>query len=116
MKKIIHPDQIVVCDCHSSEHHLQLHYFIDNDNPFPREVYIQPFLNTYYNFWKRVKAGIKYIFGYKCMYGQWDSMCITRENYQAFKDMIDFLDEKLDIIDTFAIRDEEIKKYNDSKK
>jgi hypothetical protein len=115
-KKIIHPDQIVVCDCHSNEHHIQLHYWKNNDNCFSREVYISPFLNTHRNFFKRVRVAIGYIFGYKCAYGQWDGMVVTKENYHAFKDMIDFLDEKIDIVDTFAIRDEEIRKYNERNK
>lgn len=114
--KTIHPDQIIVCDCHSPEHHIQLHYWKNDDTVISREVYLSIYLNSHNSFWKRIKIAIKYIFGYRSIYGDWDSISVTKENYHAFKDMIDFLDDKIDIVDTFAIRDEEMKKYKEKNK
>jgi hypothetical protein len=33
-----------------------------------------------HGFWKRLKAGLKYIFGYKCRFGQWDEFIFKAED------------------------------------
>lgn len=58
--------QIFVCDCSSREHQIVFEYDFD-DNLIYAHIHL-----TQYGFWKRLKMGIKYIFGYKCRYGHWD--------------------------------------------
>jgi hypothetical protein len=65
---------ILICDCSSHEHQIIIEH--DNDDNL---IYCYIHL-TNRNFWGRLKAGIKYIFGYKSKYGQWDEFIFKPEH------------------------------------
>jgi hypothetical protein len=90
MKEII-PPTFLICDCGLSEHQIIIYKDKDFANGY-REVILNPHLVTYKNFFKRCIVAIKYVFGYKSKYGAWDSMIITKRNYQPLKDAITFLE------------------------
>ncbi len=77
--------EIIICECNSAEH--QLIFLTDED-----DFYCQVHLSTYHNFFKRCWIAIKYIFGYKCRYGNWDSIIISREDICKLQK---FLDKKI---------------------
>lgn len=72
---------IIICDCHSEEHQLIFRY--DNDN----EIYVSVFLKEF-SFFNRLVEGIKYIFGYKCVYGHFEETLITKNNVDKLKSII----------------------------
>lgn len=63
--------QYYECECHSEEHTISFVYD-EEDN----EIYLATFLNQYRNFFGKLLVAFKYIFGYKCKYGHWDTTII----------------------------------------
>lgn len=78
---------IIICKCCSAEHQL----IIMQDSQL-QEVSIEVHLVTERNFFKRLVAGLKYVFGYKCKYGEFDSIILDKNNYQPLKKVVEFLD------------------------
>ncbi len=74
------------CTCSSEEHTLR--FVIDNEDG---EMYTSVFLNQYRSWWKTVWVGIKYIFGYKCIYGHWDCTIFSTEDVVRLRDLCDDL-------------------------
>jgi hypothetical protein len=74
-------DKIYVeCSCGSPEHLLQF----DRDEDF---VYIYILLNNE-NFFKRIWLGLKYIFGYKCRYGNFDEILLSKESVKSLAEYL----------------------------
>lgn len=80
-------EDIIICECSSIDHQITFRTieYIEEDlkrlSILPEElneVYINIHLNKK-PFWKRVKYAIKYIFGYKCNYGAFDEIIITKD-------------------------------------
>jgi hypothetical protein len=44
-----------------------------------------------YGFWRRFVSGMKYIFGYKCRYGQWDEFIFKPEHSKQLREFSDLL-------------------------
>lgn len=63
------------CECGSPEHTLVFRY-----NEEDNELYTMVFLNQYRNIFKRIWVAIKYIFGYKSKYGDWDCFVLRPED------------------------------------
>jgi len=80
--------EILLCSCGSAEH--QLIFIKDLED---KMVYAQIHLTTYRNFYKRLLVGIKYAFGHRSVYGEFDEIIITKNNYSVMKDVVNFLDE-----------------------
>lgn len=80
---------IIICDCKSTEHQIVIN-FDDTDNL--KMVYLHIHLANHKNFFKRLLIGIKYVFGYKSKYGQWDEFIITKDNYSKLKNITNFID------------------------
>jgi hypothetical protein len=56
-------------------------------------VYIHTHLNKR-PFWERLKYGIKYIFGYQCMYGAFDEFIINPKDVDKLNDIVKYLKKK----------------------
>jgi len=67
--------EIFVCECHSLDHQFAI-WYDDELN----QINIEPHLSTNKNFLKRIAHGIKYMFGYKSRYGDWDSTIINNDD------------------------------------
>lgn len=67
--------KILICDCHNLEHQVSFWYDQDDDS-----LYIEPHLVTHRNFLKRLYIGIKYAFGYKSRYGEFDEIVLSPES------------------------------------
>jgi hypothetical protein len=76
--------QYFECACHSPEHTLRF-CWDDKDN----EIYTEVFLNQYHNFFKRIWIALKYVFGYKCKYGQFDCFLMQPKDAQRLKSLLD---------------------------
>lgn len=65
--------EVFICECRSAEHQMIISY-IHGDDGFDFDMLgVEVHLNPYHGFWSRVKGAIKYIFGHKSKYGNWDS-------------------------------------------
>ena len=56
------------CACYSDEHTLKFVLDLEDEDPC---IYVSSFLAAP-SFWKRIRASIKYIFGYKCKFGHFE--------------------------------------------
>lgn len=82
--------EILECECYSLDHSYIITYDDwDNENC----VYIEPHLSTG-GFWHRLKYAVKYLFGWKCRYGCFDEIIITKKNYQPFKNLVDYIENE----------------------
>jgi hypothetical protein len=66
---------VVLCDCYMSEH--QFIIIKDTDN---QDVWLEIHLSPTPGFLKRLWAGLKYAFGYRSRYGDFDSILISPED------------------------------------
>jgi hypothetical protein len=71
--------EILICDCGSREHQIVFEY--DQEDSL---IYCSIHLADQ-GFWKRLKLGLKYIFGYKCLYGHWENFVMTPEHVDKLK-------------------------------
>lgn len=73
----------ITCECNSSEH--QLIFIKDHEDD---EVWVETHLVTYRGFFKRLWVGIRYAFGYKSKYGNFDCVLIKPEDRQKISEFI----------------------------
>lgn len=81
-------DKIIICDCSSAEHQMVLRY--DDDKDLGRMVYVEIHLVPL-AWYKRLWIGIKYIFGYKCCYGNFEEMILSPKHARQVYDLYRFL-------------------------
>ena len=79
--------EILICDCHSTEHQIVVHF--DNDDRHP-EVYMHIYLNKK-SFWERLVHGIKYIFGYQCRFGAFEEFIFNPDDADRLQDVVNHL-------------------------
>ena len=78
---------VLICDCSSREHQI----IIEHDNE-DKLTYCHIHL-VKHGFWRRLKAGLKYIFGYKCRYGQWDEFILKPEHANHLRELSELLSQ-----------------------
>jgi len=66
--------EILVCDCSSREHQIVIEHDRE-DNIVYCHIHLVKF-----GFFSRLKSGLRYIFGYKCKYGNWDEFIFKEEH------------------------------------
>ena len=71
---------VVICDCGSLEHQLVFWYDVEDD-----KLFCEPHLVTHRSFLKRLWRGMKYAFGYKSRFGDWDSTVFTKEDQRKLR-------------------------------
>jgi len=72
---------VMICKCHSLEH--QVVFWYDEEW---NELYCEPHLTTNESFFKRLWRGLRYAFGYKSQYGDWDSVTFKNEDLILLRD------------------------------
>ena len=60
------------CECESGEHVVRFIY-----DPEDGDVIVEVQLTQYRNVFKRLWIALKYVFGYECKFGHWDSAMIS---------------------------------------
>ena len=78
---------VLICDCSSREHQI----IIEHDNE-DNLTYCHIHL-VKHGFWRRLKAGLKYIFGYKCRYGQWEEFILKPEHANQLRELSELLSQ-----------------------
>lgn len=77
--------EILVCECSSVEHQIVFNYDEENER-----VYCSIHL-VELPFWKRLKNGIKYIFGYQCKYGHFEEFILAKWHIKQLNKVVYFL-------------------------
>lgn len=70
------------CECYSPEHTLRISYDCSNQRDKFIAFYVQL---SKLPFWRRLWAGIKYIFGYECRYGHWEEFLLDDDDVLKIK-------------------------------
>jgi len=76
--------QIMICECNSLEHQVIFWY----DDRYGC-LHCEPHLTTYRNFFKRLWCGLKYAFGYKSRYGDWDEIIFKNDDLVKLRIYLD---------------------------
>ena len=80
--------ETLICQCHSVEHQISFSWIEYKE--LEGEVYMEIHLSKL-SFWDRLKHGIKYIFGYRCMYGDFDEVILKKEDVHKLERIVEFL-------------------------
>lgn len=67
--------QLFICQCENTEHQLIFSYF--SDDP---EVYVTIHLKPERSIFKRIKNAVKYIFGHRSRFGDFDEFLFKKED------------------------------------
>lgn len=79
-------DHYFECACHSPEHRLV--FTIDKEEGF-EQLYTEVFLHNYRPWYRRIWPALRYVFGYKCKYGHFDTFLMKNEDVPRFRKLID---------------------------
>ena len=77
------------CHCFAEEHTIKFSYEEEYN-----ELYLSVFLNQYRPWWHRIWVATKYVFGYKCRYGHWDTWSLNVDDADRLRDFVDRVIEK----------------------
>lgn len=75
-----------ICTCDSVEHQLVITYFEDDNFEVYCSFHLAPL-----PFWRRLWHGIKYIFGYRCRYGDFEEFIFHKSDADKLQKIIDIL-------------------------
>jgi len=108
------PIELLICSCHSTDHQIILlheydeEYKKDENGEYVKDeddkyiitkkypmCYAHVHLQTG-TFFERLKYGIKYIFGYKCIYGAFDEFIFNPEDAPKLQNLVNHLNSKED--------------------
>lgn len=90
--------EIIICKCTSVEHQIIFSYFPEDEDE--REVYMSVHLRPESNIFKRVWRAIKYILGYRSVYGDFDEVIIDQCNSHKLVKILKYLDPNVSILET----------------
>ena len=76
--------KIFICECHSYCH--QAIFLWDDEG---KSLYVTIHLITHRNFFKRLWQGLKYAFGYKSNFGDWDEFLFKPEDEKRLRDYLE---------------------------
>lgn len=79
--------ELLICQCHNTEH--QMIFLYDNEDN-DATVYVHIHLNKY-DFWHRLKHGIKYIFGHQSRFGAFDEFIMNPKDANKLEKVVEYL-------------------------
>lgn len=79
-------NELFICQCHSIDHQLVFSYDKDWD-----EVFVSVYLKPEPNIFKRMVIAIKYIFGYKSIYGPFDEFIFKKSDAERLQEVVNHL-------------------------
>ncbi|KKK63449.1 hypothetical protein LCGC14_2994120, partial [marine sediment metagenome] len=81
-------EKFIGCRCTSMEHVVRFTYWPeDTTKHYPAEVFVSIHL-SHYGFFRRLWTGLKYAFGYRCRYGDWDEVILDTEEMVELRDFL----------------------------
>lgn len=90
---------ILICECHSTDHQIILlhEYEEEIDENGIKKIYPMCYAHINLNkttFWRRIKYGIRYIFGYRCRYGAFDEFIFNPNDADKLQILVNHLKEQ----------------------
>lgn len=83
--------EICICKCNNIEHQLVFTYFAEDKNKgIDSDVYVSIHLKPD-SFWNRLVNGIKYIFGHRSKYGDFDEFIFNKKDADKLQRVVDYL-------------------------
>jgi len=84
----------IECVCESPEHQISFSYIptykcANGIYQSPEEMYLSIYLSPVHKFWRRVLNGIKYMFGYRCKWGDFDNVCLDLTRVKEIREIMD---------------------------
>lgn len=79
--------ELILCNCGNTEHQLIFRVFDGDDDPL---IYVTIHLCKF-PFWKRLINGVKYIFGHRSKYGDFDEIILTPDHYEQLQHVVRYL-------------------------
>lgn len=76
-------ERILICACHSLEHMVM--FWHDKEDGL---VYVEVHLYTHEGFFKRLWRGLRFAFGYRCRYGEWDSVLLDEKSVITLREFL----------------------------
>lgn len=86
--------EIFVCDCSDASHNIIFQLWEWGDEHPELSVHVN--LGDYPSFWRRVWLAVRYIFGYKSKYGQYDVMTIRVEDLPRMMSLLENFKNKVE--------------------
>ena len=74
------------CECSSDEHTIKFKFFLDES--MDPKIYVSVHLSNQKGFFNRLIQGVKYIFGHKSKYGNFDEFIFKKEDLDDLKTLI----------------------------
>ena len=88
-----HRQLFTICGCGTPEHQFILSYFTDEE-PEWRWLYLNVHLTTWRNPFRRLLAAVRYVFGYRCRFGEFDEVVMYRHHAEQVRDFLnEFIEE-----------------------
>ena len=78
--------ELMLCQCSSCEHQAIFEWHEDDNN-----VYMVVHLASSKGFWARCWHALKYMFGYRCCYGDFDEVILKKEDADKLQKVVDHL-------------------------
>lgn len=79
--------EVLICQCNSLEHQVTFSWFGNYEGgDVYMEVHLKPF-----GLWQRIKNGIRYIFGHRSKYGDFDDMILKKEDAWKLEKIVEYL-------------------------
>ena len=79
--------ETIICQCESIEHQATFRWFeYDNGGDVYLEIHLKPL-----GLFRRIINGIKYIFGHRSIYGDFDGMIIKKEDGWKLERVVNYL-------------------------
>lgn len=78
--------ELFICECNSIEHQIVTSYFEDE-----KEVYCNVHLKPERNVLKRIIHAVKYIFGHRSAYGDFDEFIFNPKDADRLQSVVDHL-------------------------
>ena len=84
--------ETLICQCSSMEHQISFSWveYEGLESELEGEVYMEVHLKPL-SFWQRLKNGIKYIFGHRSVYGDFDEVILKKEDVHKLEKIVEFL-------------------------
>ena len=81
-------DELFICTCNDTEHQIIMSYFKDTEFPY---VYCSIHLVPERNILKRIRNAVRYIFGHRCAYGDFEEFIFKPEDAGRIQSIVDYL-------------------------
>ena len=78
---------VLICECNSVEHMIVFSYIEDEVDG---DVYVEYHLKPL-GFWGRLVHGIKYIFGHRSKWGDFDNMILKRGDVDKLERVVEYM-------------------------